>query len=128
MVIAKLHLAKQNGAAEADIWGDGTPRREYMYAGDLADAVWTSVENFDALPDLLNIGPGHDYSVNEYYDAVAEVVGYRGRFVHDLTKPAGTKQKLLDVSRMKTWGFTPARSLHAGIQSAYEYYLHETAS
>ncbi len=123
MVIAKLHLAKQTGAAEADIWGDGTPRREYMYAGDLATAIWEAVARFDTLPELMNVGPGEDYSIDEYYDAIAEVVGYSGRFVHDLTKPSGTKQKLLAVGRMKEWGFAPARSLREGMRLAYDYYL-----
>jgi GDP-L-fucose synthase len=127
MVIAKLHRAKVDGASEADIWGDGTPRREYMYAGDLADAVWRAVEDFDALPELLNVGPGYDHSINEYYQVIADVVGFSGRFMHDLSKPTGTKQKLMDISRMKGWGFTPAFSLQDGIQLAYQYYLRSVA-
>jgi GDP-L-fucose synthase len=128
MVIAKLHLAKQNGAAEADIWGDGTPRREYMYAGDLADAVWAAIDGFDAIPDVMNVGPGEDHSVNDYYAAIAEVVGFSGRFVHDLSKPSGTKQKLLDVGRMKAWGFSPRHAPREGMAMAYQYYLRNVAN
>jgi GDP-L-fucose synthase len=122
-VIAKLHVAKQNGAVEADIWGDGLARREFMYAGDMADAIWRAVETFDPLPEILNVGLGYDYSINEYYQTIADVVGFSGRFVHDLSKPAGMKQKLMDVSGMKAWGFTPTRSLRDGMRLAYQYYL-----
>ena len=86
-------------------------------------AIWEAVARFDTLPELMNVGPGEDYSIDEYYDAIAEVVGYSGRFVHDLTKPSGTKQKLLAVGRMKEWGFAPARSLREGMRLAYDYYL-----
>jgi GDP-L-fucose synthase len=125
-VIAKLHQAARRGDAIAEIWGDGTARREFMYAGDLADAVWRAVETFDALPDLLNIGVGYDYAINEYYETIADIVGFRGRFVHDLSKPAGMKQKLMDVSRMREWGFEPAHTLREGIRRAYDFYI-ETA-
>jgi GDP-L-fucose synthase len=123
MVIARLRLAKQNGAREVEIWGDGTARREYLYAGDLGDAIWAAVNDFDAVPAVMNVGSGVDESINAYYQAAAEIVGYSGRFVHDLTKPVGMQQKLLDVSRMKAWGFTPAHSLRAGLEVTYRYYL-----
>jgi GDP-L-fucose synthase len=125
-VIARLHHARQNGT-EIEIWGDGSARREFMYAGDLASAVWRAVDAFDTLPDVINIGPGHDYSVDEYYDSIAEAVGYRGRFVHDLSKPAGMRRKLLDVSRMTAWGFAPSHSLKAGIRLTYQHYLENVA-
>jgi len=128
MVIAKLHRAKTDGAIHADIWGDGTPRREYLYAGDLADAVWRAVDDFDSLPELLNVGPGQDHSVNEYYQVIADVVGFTGGFVHDLSKPAGTKQKLMDIGRMRAWGFSPTHSLRDGIQRAYDYFLRNVAT
>jgi GDP-L-fucose synthase len=126
-VIAKLHLAKQTEATEVEIWGNGSARREFMYVGDLADAIWRAVEDFESLPDLVNVGPGCDHSIDDYYYAIAEVVGYRGRFVHDLSKPAGMMQKLLDVSRMTSWGFAPAHLLRGGIELTYRYYLDEVA-
>jgi GDP-L-fucose synthase len=124
-IIHKLHLAKIDSLAEVEIWGDGTARREFMYAGDLADAVLSAVENFDDLPDLMNIGLGHDFSINEYYAIAAEVIGWRGRFVHDLSKPVGMKRKLVDIGRQRTWGWMPATSLHDGIGKTYHHYLQD---
>jgi GDP-L-fucose synthase len=96
-----------------------------MYAGDLADAVLRAMENFDALPDLMNIGLGHDYSINEYYATAAEVIGWQGQFVHDLSKPVGMKQKLVDNSRQNAWGWKPVTALREGIAKAYHFYLQD---
>lgn len=122
-IIHKVHQAKVQHLVEVDIWGDGTARREFMYAGDLAGAVLKAVHDFDAVPDLINIGLGHDFSINEYYAAAAQVIGWKGRFVHDTTKPVGMKQKLVDITRQRTWGWMPTTSLSAGIENAYQYYL-----
>ena len=108
--------------AEVEVWGDGTARREFMYAGDLADAVLRGLADFEQLPDLMNIGLGHDFSINEYYAAAAEVIGWQGKFVHDITKPVGMKQKLVDISRQRAWGWMPATGLREGIEKAYHYY------
>lgn len=121
-IIHKVHQAKAKGLSEVDIWGDGTARREFMYAGDLADAVLRGLSDFEQLPDLMNIGLGHDYSINEYYAAAAEVIGWQGKFVHDITKPVGMKQKLVDISRQRAWGWMPATGLREGIEKAYHYY------
>lgn len=122
-IIHKVHLAKVRGESEIEIWGDGTARREFMYAGDLADGIMRAVENWDSTPALLNIGVGSDYSVNEYYAAVARVIGWDGTFVHDLSRPAGMKQKLLDVTRQTVWGWQPRVNLDEGIARTYEFYL-----
>lgn len=122
-VIRKLHLAKLNGEKVVEIWGDGTARREFMYAGDIADCIHRAITDFDTLPDLMNAGLGHDYSINEYYQTVAEVVGYTGAFTHDRSKPAGMKQKLIDTTRLSAWGWQPAISLRDGISKAYEFFL-----
>lgn len=124
-IIHKLHMAKVGNLTEVEIWGDGTARREFMYAGDLADAVLRALDGFDDLPDLMNIGLGHDFSINEYYAIAAEVVGWRGRFVHDLSKPVGMKQKLVDIGRQRAWGWMPTTALHEGIKKAYQYYLQD---
>lgn len=125
-IIHKVHQASLNGSDTVDIWGDGTARREFMYAGDLADAVIKAVNDFDAVPDLLNVGVGFDHSINDYYQAVARVVGWQGRFVHDTTRPVGMKQKLVDVERQRHWGWAPPTTLDDGISSAYHYYIGET--
>lgn len=122
-VIRKLHEAKLNGLKEVDIWGDGKARREFMYSGDLADCIFKALKNFQSLPDLMNVGLGVDYSVNEYYEAAAEVVGYKGQFTHDLSKPVGMKQKLTSVERAKGWGWQSAVSLHEGLALTYQYFL-----
>jgi len=122
-IIHKIHQAKQKGEKTVEIWGDGTARREFMYAGDFADALVHAVKEFATLSATMNIGLGHDFSVNEYYAATAEVVGWQGDFVHDTTKPVGMKQKLVSIDRQRTWGWMPKESLKTGIEKAYFYYL-----
>jgi GDP-L-fucose synthase len=124
-IIHKVHQAKIHNLAKVEIWGDGTARREFMYAGDLADAVLRAMEEFNQLPDMINIGLGHDYSINDYYSVAAKVIGWQGQFVHDTTKPVGMKQKLVDISRQRAWGWMPATALHEGIEKAYHYYLQD---
>ena len=122
-IIHKVHLAKLNQQKMAEIWGDGTARREFMYAGDLADAVLKAIAGFDQVPYLMNVGLGHDHSINEYYEVVAKVIGWEGQFTHDLTRPVGMKQKLVSVERQKTWGWQAATSLADGISKSYNFYL-----
>jgi GDP-L-fucose synthase len=100
-IIHKVHQAKQDGQASVEIWGDGTARREFMYGGDLADAIVHSIKNFDSLPACMNVGLGHDHTINEYYEAVASVMGYGGVFTHDLSKPVGMARKLVSIEKQK---------------------------
>jgi GDP-L-fucose synthase len=122
-IIHKLHCAKRDGIDVVDIWGDGLARREFMYAGDLADAIWSAIERYESLPNIMNIGLGADLSVNEYYKIAASVIGYTGRFVHDLTKPVGMKQKLVSTSMAETWGWKSKISLEEGLAKTYQFYL-----
>ena len=124
-IIHKVYQAKQTGQATVEIWGDGTARREFMYAGDLSDALIRAIEQFDSLPALMNIGLGYDYTINEYYQAAADVMGYTGEFVHDLSKPVGMARKLVSVARQKTWGWQAQNELRAGIEKTYQYYLQQ---
>ncbi|GBF75932.1 GDP-fucose synthetase [Paenibacillus sp. 598K] len=119
----KIHRAKQEGVDEVTIWGDGTARREFMYAGDFADFLIYALAQFDNLPDMMNVGCGFDYTVNEYYRAVAEVVDYRGGFVHDLSKEVGMKQKLVDTSRLRSLGWTASTGLAEGIAQTYQWLM-----
>ena len=121
-VIKKIHEAKIQNKKEIDIWGDGLARREFMYAGDLADFIFYALENFEKMPKNLNVGLGYDYSINEYYQSIAKAIGYEGLFVHDLSKPIGMKQKLIDDTKLKAFGWKSATSLKEGIEKTYEYY------
>ena len=122
-IIHKIHFAKVEGLAEVEIWGDGTARREFMYAGDLADAIMKSLNEYDQISELMNIGLGYDYSINDYYQIAAEVIGWKGKFVYDTTKPVGMNQKLVDITRQSKWGWKPSTSLASGIHKAYNFYL-----
>lgn len=124
-VIKKIYEAKQNNASEIDIWGDGLARREFMYAGDLADFVFYALDNFSKMPQNINVGLGFDYTINEYYEAIAEAVGFTGKFVHDLSKPIGMKQKLIDDSKLKQFGWKHQTSIQEGIKNTLEYFKTE---
>ncbi len=124
-VIRKLHDAKCEGRDSVDIWGSGKARREFMYAGDLADFVFYAIEHFDAMPSIINAGLGYDYSIDEYYKAVAKVIGYSGSFTHDKSKPEGMEQKLVDISSLHTFGWKAHTSLEKGLQLTYQYFLEQ---
>ncbi len=121
-IIRKVHEAKLSGAPSVEIWGDGTARREFMFAGDLADGLWTAAARFKDLPEFMNIGLGHDHSINDYYAEAARVIGWQGAFTHDLTKPTGMKQKLVSVARQEAFGWTAAHSLAEGLALTYAHF------
>lgn len=125
--IEKIHTAMLLNSDSVDIWGDGEARREFMSVSDLADLVFYCIDNYDSMPQNLNAGLGHDYSINEYYSAAAAVIGYQGEFFHDISKPVGMKQKLVDVQRLRSFGWQHKMSLKNGLKQAYDYFL-ETKS
>lgn len=122
-VIRKIHDARQQGAPTVSIWGDGEARREFMYTVDLADFIWFAVAYPNLIPSLLNVGLGYDHSINEYYQIIANEIGFKGSFVHDLSKPVGMRQKLVDNSKLKEIGWRPSHTLEQGINQTYSYYL-----
>ncbi len=124
-VIKKITDAKKSGLKSISIWGDGLARREFMYADDLADFIFYAVENFKFMPQNLNVGLGHDYTINEYYHEIAKVIGYEGEFTHDLSKPVGMKQKLIDDTNLKKFGWCYKTDLSEGIKHTYDFYLRE---
>lgn len=124
-VIAKIIGAQKKQQGEVEIWGDGLARREFMYAGDLANFIGVALEKFSELPPFINVGLGYDYSINEYYENAAKVLGWNGKFVHDLSKPAGMARKLCDVSLLNSFGWRAPTSLEEGLQKTIEFYLKE---
>lgn len=124
-VVRKVDEAIRSGSRNITIWGDGMARREFMYSGDLADALVQAVARFDELPDVLNVGLGVDHTVNEYYKAVADVMGFSGKFDHDLSKPVGMSRKLVSTERLEAWGWKAGTSLHEGILKTVEFYRKE---
>jgi len=123
-LIRKAHEAKARGDAELVVWGSGTPRREFLYVDDLADACVFLMER-DTSPELLNIGAGEDLSIAELAEIVMRVVGFHGRVVYDRSKPDGTPRKLLDVSRLAALGWRAKTPLREGIAMAYKQFKEE---
>lgn len=122
-VIRKIHDAKVQGLKCVEIWGDGTARREFLFAEDLGDFIFFALDRFELLPGQMNVGVGSDYTINEYYSIIKDVLAYDGDFKHDFTKPTGTKQKLVDVSIQKGLGWFPKTDLRTGIARTYQFFL-----
>jgi GDP-L-fucose synthase len=126
--IRKFHEAKEKNQSEVVMWGSGKPLREFLFVEDLADAILFLLENVDA-KDLyekgishLNIGTGKDLTILELAKLVAEIIGFKGKIVHDSSKPDGTPRKLLDVSRINSLGWKHRTELQQGIVKTYEFY------
>ena len=117
-LIRKAHEAKTRELDEIVVWGSGTPRREFLYVDDLADACVHLMESGADFP-LLNVGTGSDVTIAEVAETVMDVVGYRGRVVYDRSKPDGTPRKLLDVGRLAALGWRARTGLRDGIARAY---------
>ena len=115
----KLNRAKVKGIESVIIWGDGQARREFLFVDDLADFIVSNGDRIDSLPSMINVGVGLDHSVNEYYALAAEVVGFTGRFEHDLSAPVGMQRKLMDVSLAGSLGWMAKTQLLDGMRSAY---------
>ncbi|MFP5419381.1 MAG: GDP-L-fucose synthase family protein [Gammaproteobacteria bacterium] len=139
-LIRRFHEAKQANAPSVTVWGTGTPRREFMYSEDMADACVFLMDlpddRYDTLlgsdeaatgvfmPPLINIGVGVDLTIGELAAAVSQAVGYQGRIVFDASKPDGTPRKLLDVARLSAMGWTARTALQHGLGQAYADFLH----
>lgn len=120
-MIMKVHSAKTAGAGNIEIWGTGTPRREFLFSEDLADGCVFMMKNYsDAL--FLNLGTGSDISIRELAEAVARAAGWSGTFNYDRSKPDGMPRKVMDVSRLAKLGWTAKTSLEDGMRQAYEAY------
>ncbi|BBZ96742.1 GDP-L-fucose synthase [Bradyrhizobium diazoefficiens] len=120
-LIRRFHEAKVSGAKGVVVWGTGTPRREFLYVDDMADACVHLMKTYSGA-GLINIGTGEDITIAEFARVVAEVVGYSGEISFDTSRPDGTPRKLLDVSRLSGLGWRAATSLKHGLRQAYEDY------
>ena len=117
----KPDLTQIRASDTVNLWGTGTPKREFLYVDDLADALTFIMFNSQST-ELLNIGTGIDQTINELAEAVRHTVGYKGSIAFDPTKPDGTPRKLLDISKLKTLGWNPKFTLEEGIKLAYNSY------
>ena len=121
-MIRRFHEAKESGLNQVEIWGTGEPRREFLYADDLAEAC-IHLLGIDDPPSLVNIGAGSDITIQELSVLVSKVVGYTGKIINDVSKPDGTLQKLMDSSLIYSLGWTPSVHLKEGLGLAYRDFL-----
>lgn len=121
-LIRKIHEAKVSNAASITIWGTGNPRREFMHADDMADAL-TFLMGLENPPELVNIGTGVDVTIREFTQITCAVIGFKGKLEFDTSKPDGPPQKRLDVSRLKKLGWKSKIGLRDGLEMTYKWYL-----
>jgi len=120
-LIRKFHEAKTNNAPYVEIWGTGTPRREFLFVDDLADACLFLMKNYSG-NEFFNIGTGEDVTIRELAELIGEAIGYKGELKFDTSKPDGTPRKLLDVSRIHEAGWRHKTELKKGLEMTYEFY------
>jgi len=121
-LLRKVVEAKDSGADTVEIWGSGTPLREFLYVDDLAEACLFLLRHV-SMPGPVNVGTGRDVTIRELADLIADVVGYQGSFRYDATKPDGTPRKLMDVSLLAGQGWTASTGLREGIERTLDWYL-----
>jgi GDP-L-fucose synthase len=121
-LIRKFHEAKVNGAAEVTIWGSGAPMREFLFADDLADACYYLMQNYNE-PGLVNIGTGKDLTIKDLALIIKDITGFEGSLTFDSSKPDGTPRKLMDVSKLNSFGWEYTIELEEGIKLAYQDFL-----
>lgn len=126
-LIRRFHEAARRGDAEVVLWGTGTPLREFLHVDDLADACVHLLE-MDNPPDLVNLGSGEEISIGELAEIVAETVGFKGKIVHDTTKPDGTPRKLCDTTLLRSTGWKPKYDIRSGVKQTYQCFLDELGS
>jgi GDP-L-fucose synthase len=121
-LLRKFHAAKEAGDADVTVWGSGTPRREFLFVDDLADALCFLMERYES-SEIINVGCGEDVTIAELAALIRDIVGYRGAIAFDRSKPDGTPRKLMDVSKSRALGWQPRTKLADGIAATYAWYL-----
>jgi GDP-L-fucose synthase len=123
-LLRKFHEAKIHGEKEVVVWGTGTPRREFLHVDDLADAAVFLMQCYEH-EEMINVGTGEDIPIRDLAELTADVIGYKREIVFDVSKPDGTMQKLLDVSRLHALGWRQKIGLREGIGSTYSWYVRD---
>ena len=126
-LMRKFHDAKVSGASTVEVWGTGSPMREFLHVDDLADACLFLIENYSG-ESHINVGTGVDLSIRDLAEQIREVVYPDARLVFDETKPDGTPRKVLDVSKLRNLGWSPTIDLESGIATTYEWFMAQQAS
>ena len=121
-LMRKIHEAKASGSKSVVVWGTGTPRREFLYVNDLADAVVFLTESYSGAGPI-NVGVGTDVTIRELAELIGRIIGYQGELVFDTTKPDGTPRKLLDVGRLRALGWQASTTLESGLRATYDWFL-----
>ncbi|MGG2063451.1 GDP-L-fucose synthase [Bacillus sp. S14(2024)] len=121
-LIRKFHEAKENNAEFVEVWGTGTPLREFLYSDDLADACVYLMNHYEG-NEIVNIGVGEDLSIRELAEKVKATVSFEGELRFDISKPDGTPRKLVDISKLNSLGWKATTSLDEGLKKAYEWFL-----
>jgi GDP-L-fucose synthase len=125
-LIMKIHAAKLAGSSAVELWGTGTPRREFLFSGDLGDACVFAMKSYSD-EQFLNVGTGTDMTILQLAQSIARIAGWQGEFVFDRTKPDGMMRKVMDVSRMASIGWTAPTSFDDGMKEAYQWYADNLA-
>jgi GDP-L-fucose synthase len=125
-LIMKIHAAKVANSSAVELWGSGTPRREFLYSEDLADACVFVIKNYSG-EMFLNVGTGHDMTILELAQSIAKVAGWNGSFTLDASKPDGTPRKVMDVSRLRVMGWNASTDFETGMKEAYQWYVTHVA-
>ena len=121
-LIRRFHEAKLADSESISIWGTGNPRREFLHSDDLADAVLFLMENYND-SEIVNVGCGEDQTIKVLAETISEVVGYSGSLEFDSSRPDGTPQKMLDISKIRVLGWTPEIPLKNGLEQVYQWYI-----
>ncbi|HEX2115460.1 MAG TPA: GDP-L-fucose synthase [Alphaproteobacteria bacterium] len=125
-LLVKMHRAKQARAPSVEIWGTGTPRREFLFVDDLADGLIFLMERYSE-EQTINIGTGTDMTIRELAETIADVVGYRGQFVFNTSRPDGMPRKVMDVGRLAALGWTARTPFRQGMAQAYDWFVRNAA-
>ena len=125
-LILKIHAAKMANRATVELWGSGAPRREFLFSEDLADACVFVMKNYSG-EMFLNVGTGRDMTILELAESIARIIGWRGTFTFDRSKPDGMPRKVMDVSRLRALGWSAPTDFETGMKEAYRWYVANAA-